>query len=93
MASPPSPPMASSTHSGPELHVIVTIFFVSVALAGFLTAAWCSDSLRCCDDLHEEKAPVLSSDAPPVDDREPETEVSEQENTVLPNAQSPDSQL
>ena len=93
MASPSSPPTASSTHSGLEVHFVVTIFFVSMALLGFLTAVWCSDSLCCCDDPHEEKVHVLSSDAPPVDDREQETEVSEQESTVLPNAHSPDAQL
>ena len=91
MASPPSPPILweklpqtpTTSSNNPknsvvEIHTIVTVFFVTVALFGFLTAAWCSDALRCCDDVTEEKAPVLSADASAVDDPETETDTPQQ---------------
>jgi hypothetical protein len=68
----------SATHSVVEIQTIVVVFFVTVALFGFLTAAWCSDALRCCDDVPEEKAPVLSADTSPLDDPETETDAPQQ---------------
>jgi hypothetical protein len=65
MEFPPSPPPMDSQ---PTLHIIVSIFFLTVALLGFITAAWFSNALRCCDDFEEEQAPVLSSDGALVDD-------------------------
>ena len=93
MALPPSPPLPPPPLAplGLNADAYVTIFFVCAAIAGFLVAAVYSGSLR-CEDPPEEKAPVLAPEPPPVDDREagPETDESEQTETVSPNAHSPD---
>ena len=92
MELPPSSPLPPpSAPLGAEAEVYVTIFLVCAAISGFLVAAVYSGSLR-CEDPPEEKAPVLAPEPPPVDDQEagPETDASEQTETVSPNAQSPD---